>query len=192
MALPYPVGDGVEQVGFAQAGLAVNKQGIVGPARLLGHLLGGGVGKAVGGAHYEALEGVALLVLSGGGGGGALGGIGLPLLGEKQRHVYVKGKQLPKGLFHRGLEPCVNDAPLKIGGNAQHQPGVLQGDGLHVAKPGFDGDGGHTVLHQGFHFFPYVSGGFHRPWPPKTQKFTTHILYQKNPPGTRVLANFFL
>ena len=66
-----------------------------------------------------------------------------------------------QGLLHGALESGADDIPLEIGGNAQHQAGVLQGDGFHVAKPGVDRDRGHAALHQALYFFPDVRGRFH-------------------------------
>ncbi len=54
------VGDGVQQVGLAQAGLAVDEQGVVGLGGPLGHRLGRRVGEFVGRAHHEPLKGVLL------------------------------------------------------------------------------------------------------------------------------------
>ena len=54
----HVVADGVQEVGLAQPGVAVDEQRVVGPGRLLGHGQGGGVGEAVGLADDEGLEGV--------------------------------------------------------------------------------------------------------------------------------------
>ena len=153
---PHPVGDGVEQVGLAQPRLAVDKQGVIGPARLVGHLHSGGEGEFVGGAHHKSVEGVLLE-----GGVPGLGGAGLavlvPLLGEHQGHRHVKGEQLPQSVFHRGQKPGADDVALKFGGDAENEAALIQSHRLHVAKPGFDGHGGHVLLHQSLYFFPYVS-----------------------------------
>ena len=53
------VADGVEEVGLAQAGRAVDEQRVVGPARALGDRERGGVGEAVRRADDELVEGVA-------------------------------------------------------------------------------------------------------------------------------------
>ena len=54
----HVVADGVQQVGLAQPGVAVDEQRVVGLARRLGHRDGRRVGEAVGGADDEGLEGV--------------------------------------------------------------------------------------------------------------------------------------
>ena len=53
------VGDGVQEVGLAQPGCAVDEQRVVGLGRRLGDRQGGGVGEAVGRADHEGLKGVA-------------------------------------------------------------------------------------------------------------------------------------
>ena len=52
------VGNGVQQVGFAKAGLAVDKQGIIALSGMGGHLQGGCVGKLVGRTHHKPVEGI--------------------------------------------------------------------------------------------------------------------------------------
>ena len=169
MILSHPVGDGVEQMSLAQAGLPVDEQGVIGPARLVRHLLGGGEGEFVGGAHHEPLKGVFFRLPAAGVGGGALGGVGVPLLREQQGHIHVEGEQLLQRRLHPRLEAGADDVPLEIGGDAQHQPGVLQGHGLHIPKPGVDGHGGHAALHQALYFFPDVGGRSHGRKPPNCE-----------------------
>ena len=72
----HVAGDGLEQVGLAQAGVAVDEQGVPAPGRHLGHGLGGGVGEAVGPTDHEVLEGVAGVELDVAGGWGRVAGAG--------------------------------------------------------------------------------------------------------------------
>ena len=51
------VGNGMEKMGLAQAGRAVNKQGIIDHAGVLGNGDGTVVGKTVGGAHHKGIKG---------------------------------------------------------------------------------------------------------------------------------------
>ena len=51
------VGDGVEQMGLAHTGGAIDKQRIVHLSGGFGNGDGRGMGKPVGGAHYEIIEG---------------------------------------------------------------------------------------------------------------------------------------
>ena len=55
----HVAGDGLQQVGLAQAGVAVDEERVELAGRHLGHRLGGGVGEAVGPAGHEVLERVA-------------------------------------------------------------------------------------------------------------------------------------
>ena len=57
VVLLQPVGDGVEQVGLAQAGVAVDEQRVIVCARALGHGVGGGVGQLVAGPHHIVFKG---------------------------------------------------------------------------------------------------------------------------------------
>jgi hypothetical protein len=63
------VGDGIEEVGLAQAGAAVDEEGVVAASGGVGHRPGGGAGQLVGGAHYEGVEGKFAAVHNGGGSG---------------------------------------------------------------------------------------------------------------------------
>ncbi len=56
--LAHVVAHGVEQVGLAQTGVAVDEQRVVGRRRLLGHRHGRSVGEAVRRPDHELLEGV--------------------------------------------------------------------------------------------------------------------------------------
>ena len=50
------MGDGVEQVGLPQPGVAVDEEGVVVLARRVGHRPGGGAGQFVGGPDYKGLK----------------------------------------------------------------------------------------------------------------------------------------
>ena len=64
------IADGVQQMGFSQTGIAVNKQGIIESCGLGGHSQRSGVGEFVGGAHNKGIEGkLVVIALSLGGGG---------------------------------------------------------------------------------------------------------------------------
>ena len=54
---PDDIGDGVEQMGLAQAGIPIDQQRIVVLGRVFRHCHGRGVGQLVGGAHHEGLKG---------------------------------------------------------------------------------------------------------------------------------------
>ena len=54
--LPDHVGDGVQQVGLAQTGIAVDQQGVVVLGGMLRHRHRGGVGQLIAGTYHEGLK----------------------------------------------------------------------------------------------------------------------------------------
>ena len=62
VVLPDVVADGLQEVGLAQAGVAVDEQGVVGPPGRLGHRQRGGVGEPVRRPDDEGVEGELRLV----------------------------------------------------------------------------------------------------------------------------------
>ena len=154
------VGDGVQKVGLAQAGLAVDKQWVITLSRIVGHRPGGGVSKFVGGAHHEALEGVLL------GAGEEVVFFRLLLiliqfsLG-KNSHLHITGEQVPQGGLDFGDIAGGDDVPLEAGGGVEDEAVILQRHGGGVVKPGIDGGGGHVGLHQADHLGPYICGRIH-------------------------------
>ena len=153
------VGDGVEQVGLAQAGLPVDEQGVITLPRVVGHRPGGGVGELVGGAHHEPLKGIVLgagekIALD-----GLLVAVQLPL-GE-DGHVEIGGEQLIQSLLDELDVPGGDDVPLEAGGGVDDKAVLLQGHRGHVVEPGMDGGGGHLRLHQLHQLGPYIGGRVH-------------------------------
>ena len=92
------VGDGIQQVGLAQAGLAVDEERVVVLCRMLGHSQGRCVGQLVGVAHHEALKGILLRSRQEAGGGFFLGVFVFFVLAQ-DHHVQVLGEQVVQGLF---------------------------------------------------------------------------------------------
>lgn len=107
------MGDGVEEVGFAQARVAVDEQGVVVLARRVGHRLGGGAGQAVGGAHHEGLEGEFPALHQ------AAGPVGLPAAVPPQslliQKLYrdVRGKDVLQPRLDVPQEPVLDVAALE-------------------------------------------------------------------------------
>ena len=90
------VADGVQEVRLAQAGAAVDEQGVVGAGRGLGHGQCGGVGEAVGGSGDVGVEGVSRIELGdvvGRRGGQQPGGV----LGAGAPGAVGAGKSRPAG-----------------------------------------------------------------------------------------------
>ena len=115
------VGDGVEQVGLAQAGFAVDEQGIIAVGGIFSHSQSGGMGKFVGRAYHEALEGIVL----GAGHEGAVVhrfcGLGelLQFSLPQDHHVKLGGKEFVQGLFDGGEIAGKDDITLEIGGGME-------------------------------------------------------------------------
>ena len=158
MAAVELVGDGIEQMGLAQAGLAVDKEGVVAVARIFGHGQGGGVGEFVGGAHHEALEGVVLGAGHEGrvGGGPGIGGELLQLPLSQDDHFEIRGEKFVQGLFNGGKVTGKDDVPFEIGWGVEDKAVGIHGDRLCVVKPGIDGGWGHVRLHEGEHLGPDI------------------------------------
>ena len=142
MGLVDGVGDGVEQMGLAQAGGPVDEQGVIAHSRVLRRLPGGGVGEFVGRAHYKPVEGVLLRA-------GEKIALLWPVLeaGElilcEDRELKVGGEQLAEGVLDGGGVAGGDNVPFEPGGAVQHKAALLQRDGLGVVKPGVHGGGGH-------------------------------------------------
>ena len=110
------VGNGVEQVGFAQTGFPVDEEGVVILRRVLCHCQGGGVGQLVGVAHHEAFEGVFLGAWQKTGRGLGFLELGFPLL-PQDHHVQVGGEQVVQGPFDVLCVPGYEDIPLELRGH---------------------------------------------------------------------------
>ena len=153
------VGDGVQQMGLAQAGLAVDEQGVIALPGIVCHGPGGGVGELVGGAHHEALEGVLLCPGEEAALLGGFQGVHLPL-GE-DNHVEIGGKQLVQGVLDEWNIAGCDDVPLEPGGAVQDEAVFVQRHGAGVVKPGIDGGGSHIGLHQLNDLRPDLSSRVH-------------------------------
>ena len=154
------VGDGVEQVGLAQAGLPVDEQGVVVLRRVLGHRQGGGVGQLVGVAHHEALEGVFLRSRQKPGDLLGILVLGLLLL-LQDHHVDLGGEELEEGFLDLLPIPVVEDPLLKLRGDRQDELVLVQRHCLNVGKPGGDGGLRQVLFQNGEHSLPNFRGGVH-------------------------------
>ena len=154
------VGDGVQQVGLAQAGLAVDEQGVVGLGGPLGHRLGRRVGEFVGRAHHEPLKGVLLGARQKDIVGFFLAEV-LQLALSQDYHLEVGGEELVERLLDHGQIAGHDDVPLEVGGGVEHKPVGVQRHGGGVVKPGVDRGGGHIPLHEGEHLGPDIGREIH-------------------------------
>ena len=156
----HRVGDGVEQVGFAQTGFPIDEQGIIAFAGGVSHRPGGGMGKLVGGAHYKAFKRIILCPRQKAIPCRLLGkGIGLLL--SQYHYIKIGGKKLPQSLLYVGKVAFADNIPLKGLWGTQEKAVVFQRNGPHVVKPGVNGGRGHLLLQQGEHLFPYCGGRIH-------------------------------
>ena len=163
IALVDGVADGQQQVGFAEAGVAVDKEGIVGLAGIFRHGHGGGVGKAVGVADDEMVEGIA----------GHLGqricGVlltaGQFVVFGQHEQLKVGGKEIIECGFDAVAEAFGNDLLLKFRAGDEYQAAVVHLHGNAVEKPGFHS--GRRELRRQYiqHLLPYILDGFHDLYP---------------------------
>ena len=154
------VGDGVEQMGLAHAGRAVEEQGVIDLARGFGYRQGGAVGEAVTGAHDEIVEGE-LGVKVHGGGGLALLLKGGQLLVAEDNEPGVGVEDLLQGVLNVAGVPAADQIPAEIRGGVDDQVLVVQLHDLRVVQAGGDGDGAEALLHVADDFCPYIGGRKH-------------------------------
>ena len=156
MVFLKPVGNGIEQVGFSQARIAVDEQRIVVHARPLGHGVGGSVGQFIAGPYHIGLKGE---------GPGIVqvprivrrhAVVGRQLFVVEDLDLKVSRKQIPQGIPDVGKEPGLDGFLLKFVAAVQHKGGILHGHHLHLVEPGVDGGGGQLPRHLLQHIAPYI------------------------------------
>ena len=115
------VGNGVEQMGLAQARTAIDEQGVVVLARRVGHGAGGGAGQLVGGAYHEGLKGE-LAAVHDGSGLVFLGVLPCPeSLVVKEAHGHIGGKNILQTGLDVGKEAVLDIGALEIVGTVEDQ-----------------------------------------------------------------------
>ena len=153
--------DGQQQVGLAQAGVAVDKEGIVVFPRLFRHGQGRGMGKLVGFSHDEAVKGIALhlrqLAVRVPG-----GDIVVDLVPRQHQQLKIRlGEEVGQGGADEGAVALGDDLALEVRGGVDHQAAVLNLHGLTVRKPGVDGRGRHVTGEDVYDCFPDIVYGIH-------------------------------
>ena len=130
--------DRQQQVRLAQAGIAVNKQRIVGSAGIFGNTDGGRVGKFIGIADDKVVKSVArhlrqhVLCF--------FAQLVIPdLVAGEHLQVEVLGEQIAQRLFDDAPIAGVDDVALEFAGAVEHQAVFIQADGRAVVKPGIHG-----------------------------------------------------
>ena len=139
------MGDGVEQMGLAQAGVPVDEQGVIVHARPVGHGVGGSVGQLVAGAHYIGLKGERPGVLQVSRVVGFDAVIGGQLIVVEDLDLKIRGEQIPQGVPDIGQKPGLNGFLLEFVAAVQHESRILHSDHVHLVKPGVDGGGGQLL-----------------------------------------------
>ena len=139
------VGNGVEQMGFAHAGRAVDEQGVVHLSGGLGDGNGGGVGEAVRWAYHKIVKGELGIEVHGGG-VLALGLPGVQLLVAKDQELCVGVEDLLQSVLNQIGAPAADNLPAKIRGGVENQIGFIQLHHLRVVQPRGNGYGAQPLL----------------------------------------------
>ena len=138
VVFPNDVGDGVDQVGLAKAGVSVDEQRVVILGRMVGHRLGGGVSKLVGRAHHESIKGELV-----GGKAVALFFHITPefLKGEivQNLHFEVGGENVVEHAFDVFQEKRLDIAFFKVVGAVQDKRIAPDIHGFQLVEPGGNG-----------------------------------------------------
>ena len=158
------VGNGVDQVGLAKAGVPVNEEGVVVLGRMLRHRHGGGVGQLVGGAHHEGVKGEfiggeAVALLFGGAVHFRVGRI------VQNADLKIHGENIPQGgldVFH---EQGLDGAFFKIIGAVEDKGIALDIHGFQLVEPGVDGGLGELSFQLGENIVPHVGDGIQKETP---------------------------
>ena len=154
---PDAVGDGVEQMGLAHAGGAVDEQGVIHLSGVFGHGDGGAVGEPVGGAHHKIIKGE-LGVKVHGGDGLSLVAEGVPFLVPKDQELGVGIKDFLQGILHEARTPAADNVPSEIGGGVENQVVFVQLHHLRIVEPGGNRDRSQTLLHVAEDLRPDIGG----------------------------------
>ena len=153
------VGDGVDQVGLAKAGVPVDQQGVVVLGGMLRNRHRRRVGQLVGGAHHEGLEGelvggktVALLM----GRGAVELRVGKVV---QDPHFKVRGENVVQGRLDVFHEQGLDIALFKVVGTVEDKGIPPDVHRLQLVEPGGDGGLGEIAPELRQHVLPYVGHG---------------------------------
>ena len=169
------MGDGVEQVGFAQAAVAVDEQGVVAlAAGILRHGVGGGIGQLVLGSDDEGLKGEAVAALRVAGMVRPDAVVGGQHVVIQDLHLQVGGEDVLQGRLDVLDELLFDDVLFEGVAAVEHEGRVLHGDHVHLVEPHVDGGLGQLGLQLPHHAFPYVGVRIQskRPFPTGSSVFS--------------------
>ena len=155
-------GDGVEQVGLAQAGGAVDEQRVVGLGGIVGHGQRRAVGEAVGGADHEFFKGelrvkfdeIRLFVV-------LFIDKGVALAFAQHHQLDVGVEQLAHGVADVWLAAALNHIPPELRRREKGQLGIRQLHHLRIVKPGGDDRRGQMAFQIAQNLGPHIGGGIH-------------------------------
>ena len=151
------VGYGVQQVGFANAGRAIQEQGVIDLARGLTDRNGGAVGEPVGGAYHEIVE-IELGIEVHGGAGLALGLVGVQLLVTENDELGIGMEDLLQCVLNIICVTFYDDLPAVVRRRIQDQLFLIQFHHLRVVEPGRDCDGAKALLNMAENLGPNIGG----------------------------------
>ena len=150
------VGNGIQQMGLAQAGVAIDKQGVIVLRRLFRHGAGGGIGHLVLGPHHIGAEGKGVGLQKGAGPVRSHPVIGGQLLIVQDLYLQIRGKNILQCGLDVAHKARLNGALLEGVAAMQHKGGVLHGHHLHLVEPGIDGGLGQLGPQPVQYVFPHV------------------------------------
>ena len=125
-----------EKMGLSEAGVSVDEKGVVVLPRVFGDGNCGGMGKLVGVADNEVVEGISghfrkVVILS-------RRLFFILLIPDENQKVKVAGEQVGEIRNDDGGKALGYDAFLEFGRRADHKSALFQSDRLTVGKPGVD------------------------------------------------------
>ena len=160
IGLADTLGDGIQQVGFANAGRAIQKQGVVHLSGRVGNGDTGGVGKSVGGANHKIIKGK-LGVEIHGGSGFALGFESGKLLVSKDDQLGIGIENFLQCVLNVIGAAAADDLPAEIRRGIENQMFLIQLHHFSVIKPGGHGHGAQALFHMAQDFCPDVGRRIH-------------------------------
>ena len=184
LLLADAIGDGVEQMGLAHAGRAVDEQGVVHIAGMIADGDGSGVGEPVGGAHHEIIE-IELGVEVHGSGLLALIFEGGQLIVTEYHQLGIGVEDLLQRLLDIAGVALDDHFPAIIRGGVEDQMLLVELDHFRIIEPGGHHDAAQLFFHITIDFRPHIGrrkhkirGSFPGKNPSKNRFFPT-LLYSK-------------
>ena len=151
------VGNGVQQMGLANAGRAIEKQRVVHLTRGLADGNGSGMGKPVGGAHHKIVKGKLGVKIHRRGRSTLIFPGGQLFVAEHQQ-LGVGIENLFQGVMDVVGAAAADDLPAEVRGGIENQIVLIQLHHLGIVEPGRHGNGAQAFFHMAQHLGPDVGG----------------------------------